>query len=39
MAREYGIRAIVGCINASERIHDNARVRVDGNTGEVVVVA
>lgn len=39
VAREYGIPAIVGCINASERIHDNARVRVDGNTGEVVVVA
>ncbi|HEV2124123.1 MAG TPA: PEP-utilizing enzyme [Chloroflexota bacterium] len=39
VAREYGIPAIVGCIDASARIPDTARVRVDGNTGEVVIVA
>lgn len=39
VSREYGIPAIVGCIDASTRIPDSARVRVDGNTGEVVIVA
>ncbi|MDQ4127359.1 MAG: PEP-utilizing enzyme [Actinomycetota bacterium] len=39
VSREYGIPAIVGCIDASTRIPDNARVRVDGNTGEALIVA
>ena len=39
VSREYGIPAIVGCIDATARISDNARVRVDGNTGEAVMVA
>jgi pyruvate,water dikinase len=39
VSREYGIPAIVGCIDATARIPDNARVRVDGNTGEAVIVA
>ena len=39
VSREYGIPAVVGCIEATARIPDNARVRVDGNTGEVVIVA
>jgi pyruvate,water dikinase len=39
VSREYGIPSIVGCIDATARIPDNARVRVDGNTGEAVIVA
>lgn len=39
VSREYGIPAIVGCTDATARIPDNARVRVDGNTGEAVLVA
>jgi rifampicin phosphotransferase len=39
VSREYGIPAVVGCIEATARIPDGARVRVDGNTGEAVIVA
>jgi pyruvate,water dikinase len=39
VSREYGIPAVVSCIEATARIPDDARVRVDGNTGEVVIVA
>jgi rifampicin phosphotransferase len=39
VSREYGIPAIVGCIDATTRLSDGARVRVDGNTGEAVIVA
>ncbi len=39
VSREYGIPAVVGCIDATARIPDNARVRVDGNTGEAVIMA
>jgi phosphohistidine swiveling domain-containing protein len=39
VSREYGIPAIVGCIDATVRISDNTRVRVDGHTGEAVIVA
>jgi pyruvate,water dikinase len=38
VSREYGIPAIVGCIEATTRIPDDARVRVDGDAGEAVVV-
>jgi pyruvate,water dikinase len=38
VSREYGIPAVVGCIEATARIPDGARVRVDGNTGEAVTV-
>ena len=35
VAREYGIPGIVGTREATARIPDGARVRVDGSTGEV----
>ena len=35
VAREYGIPGIVGTREATTRIVDGARVRVDGSTGEV----
>jgi pyruvate,water dikinase len=35
VAREYGIPGIVGTGEATARIPDGARVRVDGSTGEV----
>lgn len=38
VAREYGIPGVVGCIDATARIKDGARVRVDGSKGEVVVL-
>ena len=37
VARELGIPAVVGCGNATMRIRDGARVRVDGGTGVVEV--
>ncbi|HEX8169986.1 MAG TPA: PEP-utilizing enzyme [Thermoanaerobaculia bacterium] len=39
VAREYGIPAVVGCGNATERIRDGARVRIDGASGTVEVLA
>jgi pyruvate,water dikinase len=38
VAREYGIPGVVGTREATERIGDGARVRVDGNAGEVTVL-
>ncbi|HUU25688.1 MAG TPA: PEP-utilizing enzyme [Methyloceanibacter sp.] len=38
VAREYGIPGVVGTREATDRIADGARVRVDGNTGEVTVL-
>jgi pyruvate,water dikinase len=38
VAREYGVPAVVGCDDATRRIPDGARVRVDGGTGEVSLV-
>jgi phosphohistidine swiveling domain-containing protein len=38
VAREYGIPAAVGATGATTAIPDGARVRVDGTTGEVVVL-
>jgi pyruvate,water dikinase len=39
VAREYGIPGVVGTREATERINDGTRVRVDGTTGEVTVLA
>jgi pyruvate,water dikinase len=38
VAREYGIPGVVGTREATVRIADGARVRVDGNAGEVTVL-
>ena len=38
VAREYGIPGVVGTREATERIADGARVRVDGDKGEVTVL-
>lgn len=39
VAREYGIPGVVGTRDATDRIADGARVRVDGGAGEVTVFA
>ena len=39
VAREYGIPGVVGTREATERIADGVRVRVDGDAGEVTVFA
>ncbi len=39
VAREYGIPGVVGTRDATERIADGMRVRVDGEAGEVSVLA
>jgi pyruvate,water dikinase len=38
VAREYGIPGVVGTRDATDRIADGARVRVDGDQGEVTVL-
>jgi pyruvate,water dikinase len=38
VAREYGIPGIVGTRDATSKIKDGARVRVDGATGEVQIL-
>ncbi len=38
VAREYGIPGVVGTREATRRIADGVRVRVDGNAGEVTVL-
>jgi hypothetical protein len=38
VAREYGIPGVVGTREATTRIADGARVRVDGAAGEVTVL-
>ncbi|MGH2852112.1 MAG: PEP-utilizing enzyme [Solirubrobacteraceae bacterium] len=38
VAREYGIPGVVGTREATERIADGARVRVDGDAGQVTVL-
>ena len=35
IAREYGIPAVVGCGDATARLHNGTRVTVDGSTGNV----
>jgi phosphohistidine swiveling domain-containing protein len=39
VAREYGIPGVVGTRDATDRIPDGTRVRVDGDAGEVTVPA
>ncbi len=39
VAREYGIPGVVGTREATERIADGARLRVDGDAGEVTALA
>jgi pyruvate,water dikinase len=38
VAREYGIPGVVGTREATERIKDGVRIRVDGDAGEVTVL-
>ena len=38
VAREYGIPGVVGTREATERIADGVRLRVDGSSGEVTVL-
>jgi len=38
VAREYGIPGVVGTRDATERIADGTRLRVDGDAGEVTVL-
>ncbi|MEZ5102158.1 MAG: PEP-utilizing enzyme [Thermoleophilia bacterium] len=38
VSREYGIPGVVGCNDATIRIPDGARVRVDGSRGEVTIL-
>jgi pyruvate,water dikinase len=38
VAREYGIPAVVGVHDATQRIRDGQRIRVDGSRGRVLVV-
>jgi pyruvate,water dikinase len=39
VSRELGIPCVVSATNATDRLPDGALVRVDGNTGEVTVLA
>jgi phosphoenolpyruvate synthase/pyruvate phosphate dikinase len=39
VAREYGIPAVVGVHEATRRLHTGQRIRVDGNTGQIVLLA
>ena len=38
LAREFGIPAVVGTQDATEKIHDGDRIRVDGSAGTVEVL-
>ncbi len=38
VAREFGIPAVVACGNATTTIPDGAKVRIDGDAGEVTVL-
>ena len=38
VAREYGIPAVVGVHQATTRLHDGQRVRVDGSTGIIEII-
>ena len=39
LSREYGIPGVFGTRDATGRIADGMRVRVDGDAGEVTVLA
>jgi pyruvate,water dikinase len=38
VAREYGLPGVVGCMVATQTIANGARVRVDADKGEVVIL-
>lgn len=38
VAREYGIPAVVGIIDATKKIKTGQKIRVDGNSGYVIIV-
>lgn len=38
VAREYGIPAVVGVVNATQRLQSGQRVRVDGSHGRVTIL-
>jgi pyruvate,water dikinase len=38
VAREYGIPAVVGVHEATQRLHTGQRIRVDGTTGEIHIL-
>jgi pyruvate,water dikinase len=38
VAREYGIPAVIGCLEATKKIRTGDRVRVDGNLGTVYIL-
>jgi pyruvate,water dikinase len=38
VAREYGIPAVVGCLNATKTIKTGSRVRVNGDSGEIWIL-
>jgi phosphohistidine swiveling domain-containing protein len=37
VAREYGIPAVVGVDEATQKLHTGQRVRVDGSSGRVMI--
>jgi rifampicin phosphotransferase len=39
VAREYGLPAVVGVHEATRRLHTGQRIRVDGNSGRIVILA
>lgn len=39
VAREYGLAAVVGCGTGTKTIKDGARIRIDGATGSVEILA
>ena len=38
VAREYGIPAVVGVSDATKKIKTGQKIRVDGNTGFVMII-
>ncbi len=38
VAREYGIPAVVGVDRATERLHTGMRIRLDGSSGQIVIL-
>jgi pyruvate,water dikinase len=38
VSREMGIPAVVGTVDATHRIPDGARIRIDGTAGEVTIL-
>jgi pyruvate,water dikinase len=39
VAREYGIPAVVGVHEATSRLQTGQRIRVDGSTGQIMVLS